>query len=266
MFEKLLKFIGIKQGCLILTASDSQLEAHQPEKFRRSWIGLLLLSLLWGVASMGLWNLSINIFGRPSGVNIMSAMVLTAAILLVPMRLGAGFLCELLGGKDSNTRMLFTSVLVMVFVMCLMSLRADWHVAEYELPRGLQWWRPLSKSNRVLMLLPLWGAWSMLILPNFYRVDPESHPQISAMGRGCGPMTAVIIMAVLLGWSGAYFAYLSWVQIGVSIAAVIAGVFGGLLLAHRNGQMDRKVLLAANLLTQLGVLVSFLALRNINLW
>jgi len=67
-------------------------------------------------------------------------------------------------------------------------------------------------------------------------------------------------MAVLLGWSGGYFAYLSWAGVSIGATAVVVGVVGGLLLAHRNGQMDRKVLLAANLLTQLAVLLSFLGI------
>jgi len=254
----LLAFLGLKQAYLILTADEERLKSYKPEGFRRGWIGLLLLSLLWGLASIGIWDLSVKLFGRPGGMDVMSAMVLAAAILLLPMRVGAIFLCELLGGKGVTGRMLFMGVLVMVLTMCLLSLRPDWHAAESSLPRALGWLRPLSKSHRVLLLAPMWGAWSMLILPNFRRIDPEACPQMSAMSRGCGPLTATIIMAVLLGWSSGYFAYLAWAGICVSAAAVLVGVFGGLLLANRNGQMDRKVLLATNLLTQLAVLVSFL--------
>jgi hypothetical protein len=262
----LLAFLGLKQAYFILTADECRLKSYDPVGFRRGWIGLLLVSFLWGLASIGLWNLSIRLFGMPGGMNVMSAMVLAAVILLFPMRLAAIFLCGLLGGKDTTARMLFMGVLVMVLTMCLLSLRPDWHASESPLPWVLGWLRPLSKSNRVLLLAPMWGAWSMLILPNFHRIDPDAFPQISAMAKGCGPLTATITMGVLLGWSGGYFAYLSWVQVCVSTTAVLVGVFGGLLLAYRNGQMDRKVLLATNLLTQLAVLVSFLGIRDIRVW
>ena len=236
------------------------MKSYSPESFRRGWIGLLLLSLLWGLVSIGLWDLSRKLFGRPGGMDVMSAMVLAAAILLLPMRLGAVFLCELLGGKNTTGKMLFVGVLVMVLTMSLLSLQPDWHALESQLPWVLGWFRPQSKSSRVLLLAPMWGAWSMLILPNFRRIDPDSSPQTSAMARGCGPLTATVIMGLLVGWSGGYFAYLAWVQMCISGSAVLVAVLGGLLLAHRNGQMDRKVLLAANLLTQLAVLVSFLGI------
>ncbi len=145
----MLSFLGLKQAYLILTAEQQRLKSYKPESFRWGWVGLILLSLLWGLASIGLWDLSIRLFGRPGGMNVMSGMVLGATILLLPMRLGATFLCELLGGKSTTARMLFTSLLVMILMMCLLSLNPDWYADESSLPRWMGWLRPQSKSHRV---------------------------------------------------------------------------------------------------------------------
>ncbi len=49
-----------------------------------------------------------------------------------------------------------------------------------------------------------------------------------------------------------------------TLVAIVIG--GGLLLFRRRGRMDRDVLLGANLLTQIVVLIAFLANRDLRFW
>jgi hypothetical protein len=105
----------------------------------------------------------------------------------------------------------------------------------------------------------------MLILPHFHRPSGD-NAILQALRRGCGPLTAALLMGGLLAASIAYFAYLPWTQLTIPAAAVLTGIAGGLLVAWRNGSMDRNVMLAANLLTQIAVLLAVVANSNFRGW
>jgi len=161
---------------------------------------------------------------------------------------------------------LISAIVVVVLVTSLMVLRPDWYQQEAALPGWLAWLRPESKIDRVLLLMPLWGTWSMLILPHFRKPGPQASPAVAALSRSCGPMTAAVLMGILLAVSAGYFAYLPWTQLTISAAGIAAALAGGLYLAHKRGQTDRNVLLATNLLTQLTILLAVLANSNVRFW
>ena len=251
---------------MILTADDDRLNAQPTERFNSVWIGLVIIALAWGLLSIGLWNLAGWLFGWPGGMYFMQALMVTVVMLLIPYRRAAESLINALAGPNHTSRSLFAVILVLGLVTCLTVLRPDWYRQEQALPDWLLWIRPESKIDRVLLLMPLWGTWSMLILPHFRRPEEQNSPAIAAMAKGCGPMTAAVLMGLLMGTAIGYFAYMPWTQLSISAAGVAVAIGGGLFLAHRRGQMDRDILLATNLLTQFAVLVAFLANRDIRLW
>jgi hypothetical protein len=250
----------------MMTADDEKLASAPVEGFVGVWAGLVVLALLWGWASIGLWNLASWLFGWPGGIYAMQALVLSAVMLLWPYRRASESLVSLLARSDPAGRSLISAVVVVVLITSLTALRPDWYRQEVSLPSWLAWLRPESKIDRVLLLMPLWGAWSMLILPHFRRPDPATNPALAAMSRSCGPMTSAVLMGVLLAMSVGYFAYLPWTQLTISAVGIAAALAGGLYLARRSGQADRAVLLATNLLTQLAILLAVLANRNVRFW
>ncbi len=249
-----------------MTADDDKLNAQPAERFKHVWLGLTVFSLAWGFLSIGLWNLAGWLFGWPGGMYFMQALLVVTVMILGPYRRAAESLINVLAGPSQTGRSLFAAVLLVCLVTSLTVLRPDWYRQEQSLPAWLLWVRPESKIDRVLLLMPLWGTWAMLILPHLRRPDPQESPAVTALARGCGPMTAAILMGLLIGTDIGYFAYMPWTQLSISAAGIAIAIGGGLFLAHRAGRMDRNVLLATNLLTQLAVLVAFLANRDIRLW
>jgi len=74
------------------------------------------------------------------------------------------------------------------------------------------------------------------------------------------------MMGALLAASLGAFAYLPWTQLTISATAVAAALGGGPALVRRHGRVDRSVLLATNLLTQLAFLLAVVANTNTRLW
>lgn len=258
---------GIRGAYRLLTAGTGAELSPPGTGFGGAWAGLLLLGALWGLAAVGLWHLAFEVFGKPSGLYLLMAVAVGGGMLLWPYRRAGAALAELLAGPEPGAQAVVASVLTAVLVGGLAVAGPDWHRQEIALPVWLAWVRPDSKIDRVLLLMPLWGAWSMLILPQFRRPDPQAAPALTELARQCGPVTATAVLAVLLAVSIGYFAYLPWVQLGISAAAMLAAVGGGLLLARRRGRVDRTVLLATNLLTQITFLLGFLAVRPLRfLW
>ena len=260
-----MSWLKSRPSVLFLTAADERFTAEEPRRFTRVWVGLLVLSGLWGMVTIGLWELAGLLFGRTEG-NVFPATVVSVAIVLGFYRLSAESLVNLFASSRPANRSLVAAVLVVLLVMCLTVLRADWYRSELYLPNWVGWVRPKSKIHRVLLLAPLWGAWAMLALPQFFRPDASKTPAVAALAGGCGPMTIAILMGLLLGGSIGYFSYLPWTQLTISGAGILAAIGGGAILLRRRGRMDRDVLLAVNLLTQLVVLIAFLANRDLRFW
>ncbi|MCD4824862.1 MAG: hypothetical protein K8S55_09650 [Phycisphaerae bacterium] len=251
---------------LFFLADDEHLAAGPAERFTHAWVGIWCVSFLWALAAFGLWKLTRKLFGTREETHFLSGMIIAAIMLLLVYRRSARGVVKLLAGADPVNQALLAAMLAVGLTVCLSVLRTDWHRQEMILWDWLAWIRPACKAGRILLLLPMWGAWAMFILPHFRRVDAEASPAAAVMARGCGPLTATVLMAVLLVWSIWYFAYLPWTQLSIFGVAILAAVGGGLYLAGRKGKMDREVLLATNLLTQLAMLLAFLANRELRFW
>ncbi len=249
-----------RPGYMLLTARDERLSNEPAERFHLAWMSVMVLSLLCGVGMMNVWGWAWWVF-RDYGVIIVPAMMTTGVMVLWPFRRAMTELANILGGNDPTTRAAAAAMLVVMLVMSLIRMNSGAVYGEGELPLLLRWIRPQRDLYRVLLLMPIWGGWSMLIVGQFYRPDERTEPAVRALVRGCGPVTAAACMGAVLAASILYFSFLPWTQLVVSGVAIASSVLGGPLLCRFTGGLKRRTLLAGNLLTQLSFLLAYLAIR-----
>ena len=245
---------------MILSAEDSAIESGPPQRFRRAWLGMMLVGGLWGVALCCTWGLASKVFGDFEDLPIMPAMAALTMTALIPGRRAIIALSEI-GAKASSTQSLLRSLMLVVFALCLVVLRTSPHYLEYPLPYWIDWIRPPWKPFRVLMLMPLWGAWAMLINARFHKPMPDAQKAIAAFAEGCGPLCAAASLVPPLAGSLFYFHYLGvWRQMSIAFWPTAAAIGGGWIVCRGRG-LGRTSLLAVNLLTQFVFLLAYLANR-----
>jgi hypothetical protein len=247
---------------IFMLAGDDRLAAEPPERFGRAWLSLVVGSLLWGIVLANVWGISWTVFRDPDFL-IMPAASTLALYCLWPFKRAVVALGRQLGGRSGEGRTAAVAVVVVVLAMSFMRLSPDW--ARWEFPR-LPWWvewlRPQAKLYRVLLLMPAWGAWAMLITLKFCRPGERTEPQLAAMARGCDALAVAGLMALLLGVSIFYFHYLGLGgQVLVPLATIIAAIAGGVGFCHVWGGLTRQGLLAANLATQIAFVMAYLVGR-----
>jgi len=247
---------------IFMLAGDDRLAAEPPDRFGRAWLSLVVGSLLWGIVLANVWGISWTVFRDPDFL-IMPAASTLALYCLWPFKRAVVALGRQLGGRSGEGRTVAVAVVVVVLAMSFMRLSPDW--ARWELPR-LPWWvewlRPQAKLYRVLLLMPAWGTWAMLIALKFCRPGQRTEPQLAAMARGCDALAVAGLMALLLGVSIFYFHYLGLGgQVLVPLATIIAAIAGGVGFCHVWGGLTRQGLLAANLATQIAFVMACLVGR-----
>lgn len=243
----------------LVTLSDEKLRSEPRKRFSRAWLGLMAGSLGWGAASAWLWAGVWKLFNDPSELMIMPAFVTTGVILWL-FRRGAVALIEIPFGREGTIRAIGAAGLVLLLVMVLLRLQADWYASEYPLAALIAWIRPGGKVYRVLVLMPLWGAWSMLAVCQFCKPTKRTEPAVAAFARGCGPLATSGCMAVGLAMTIGYVGYLGLgAQLTIPAVTIAAAIVGGLVMCRATGGLSRSGLLAGNLLTQIVFVLAFLA-------
>jgi hypothetical protein len=230
--------------------------------FRRAWAGLLGLSLAWGLLACAIWGVAWAIFRR--NVFQMPAAAVLAAGLLGPMRRSAISVLDLRGGRPGPGRSVSAAVLVAAMALALMALEPmDAWPESNPLPQFLWWLLPAAKLYRALLLMPVWGAWAMLIAPQFCRPAGSTDAATASLARGCGALTAAACLSVPLAGTLLYFHYLGTAgQIILAGSGLMGAIAAGLACCRLAGGLCRGALLAANLLAQLAFLVVFLACQH----
>lgn len=238
-------------------------EAGFANRYGRAWAGLMILSLAWAMASEAIFAAVLWASGRVSPPVLEAAAVLAAAAMAGPYRAASRDLGDLIGLKRGPARIALTVVLWGLWASCLAYLRLTQHHGqsdeEQALPAGVAWIRPDMEALRVLILSPLWGAWSMMIAVQFRRPDKKTPAALAEFAAGCGPMLSAGVMGVLLGGSILYFSFLPWYQLAISACAVLGGIAAGILAGRRAGGLTRGTLLAANLGAQGAFMAAYLA-------
>jgi hypothetical protein len=243
---------------LLLCADDSRLDRCPPRAYASAWVGLLVASLLWAVASVGIWGLAWQIFGGYD-LLIMPPAVFLCVMLIGPFRQAAGAVVRLAGGRDSARQAVVAAAIGLLMFGAMLSMKHRAYHNEDPWPMVVAWARPNVELFRVLLLMPLWGAWAMLISCQFCKVSSRAGAATRAFVAGAGPFAAALLMGALLAVTILYFAFLPWWQLCISGVTIVAAVIGGVVFSRVNGGLDRDVLLATNLVTQIAFMLSYLA-------
>jgi len=248
-------------GTLLLAGSEPALAAEPPARFRRAWMGLALLSLGIGWALAGVWHASWRVsesFGPPW----IPAGATLAAMFAWPSRRALAALAILLGGRHRPRRLAMGLLIVLLTGAGFFCLR-DYYYRTDGLPWPDVWTRPGYKLYRVLVLMPLWGAWAMMAVTQFRVPGERTEPAVAAFASGCGPMVTAAGMGLLLAGTIFYLSFLPLWQLAVPAAAIGAGLVGGLLACRATGGLTRRALLAGNLLAQIALLGAYLAVQDL---
>ena len=234
----------------------------RPERFGRAWLGLAVGAVAWGIALACVWGAAWGIF-RDWGFLVMPATATLAFYCLWPFGRAVTALGQQFGDDSADRRTLGIAVIVVVLAMSFLRLTADWERRElFDLPTWIAWVRPQTKLYRVLVLMPAWGVWAMLITTKFCRTNERTEPQVAAMARGCDAFAVALFMAVLLAVSIVYFHHLGLGgQAAVPLIPVVAAIASGVVFCRTSGGLCRGGLLATNLTTQMAFLLAYLAAR-----
>ncbi len=254
------RLVVCASGYLLLTASDEGLATEAPARFRFAWLEIMLLSVGMGLAAIAVWSAAALAFHQVGTFTlIMPALATLTLYVLGPFRRSLGSFAEILGGRELTARASVSALLVVLLAFCLVRLDSGAVYSGLSLPAPLAWMLPEYKVHRVLLLMPVWGGWSMLIVGQFCRPDGQTSPAVRALVRGCGPLASAGCMGLILAASIVYFSFLTWKQLNISGCAILTAVIGGILLCRASGGLTRRALLANNVLTQMAFLLAYLA-------
>ncbi|MFP4106923.1 MAG: hypothetical protein ACLFVU_12645 [Phycisphaerae bacterium] len=264
--QALLNALGLAGGYLLLTAGDERLSGQPESRFDRAWLGVLLLSLVVGLAQVGLWMAAWQYFGEPTGVPIMPALAAAAIPLLWTHRRAMSELIDVLCPRAAG-RSVVAAFLTAGLVLAMLNLSADSYMSETALPWSVAWIRPWrEKVYRVLLLMPLWGAWAMMIVVQFGKPKGRCSGAFRRYAKGTGPLTTALLMGLLLAVTITYFNYLPWQQLAIPMVTIATAIAAGIGLRVRQGRLRRSTILAVNMLTQVVFLLTYLVVRNHWLW
>ena len=248
----LYKWLTDRPSYMFLTASDERLAAQTPGRFTYAWLGLMGLSVLTGLMLVGVWSVIWQVFrdwdrlSRPAGV--------TAIVLLAwPLRRALVSIGPVLRFRDRANRMAVVGAAAVLIGVGFMSLVERYPSAyEYAMPSWIAWIRPELSIFRVLLLMPVWGAWSMLIAVQFRRPDAITDPVTRRFARGCGPLAAAACMAPPLAGTIVFFHYMGQAgQLVITGGTIVTAIVSGPIFCRIGGGMTRRALLAGNMITQI---------------
>ncbi len=242
---------------MLLTASDDLLAQQPPRRFRHAWWGVLALSLAWGAALACLWAVMWAAFSHGyTGLPLIPALSIVAAMTLWLYRPATLSLADALAGRAD--RSLGVCLIVVSFLVAAVGLR-HWAVDRPSYLWGwLQWLMPYPKF-RVIVLAPVWGAWSMLVTCRFRRPSTDTAPAVRALAEGAGPLITTVSMGAIMAATLWWLSFLPWTVLLIPAVTIVTAVVGGLLLCRRAGGLRRSALLANNLLTQFAFWMAYMA-------
>jgi hypothetical protein len=260
-FRDIFDWLTHRPAYLLMTAQGEGLQSQPAARFRRAWIGLMLLSLGWGLLSCGIWVLCQQMF-EPNAHGV-PAVATAAVFCLWLYRRSVISTAEVLAPRDASARALVLSLLALAVVGVYSAFMGGEGIREFDLPSAVNRLRPYERHYRLLLLAPLWGAWAMIIAPKFCRLSPAAEPAVAALAEGCGPFRAVLCMVLPLAGTWFYFQYLHWSwQIIISIVTIVTALAAAWICSRRQG-LRHSTLLAANFLTQMVFLLTYMAGLNL---
>jgi hypothetical protein len=248
---------------MLLWSSDRALQAEPPERFARAWVSLLIVSLVVGVGLCLLHGAAWRLLGETAGVLLLPGLAVGVVMGAGVYRRAIGELARLLAGSDAAGRSAVTASCVLVLSVGAGVIEPNLYGPSGYWPGWLSWLGPhQAKVYRILPLLPLWGAWSMLATVQFCAGGRNGRSAVAAFAQGCGPFATAGVMAVLMAGTIQLLSFLPWWQLAVPGTGVIAGIAAGMLGCRATGGLTRRGLLAANIITQIAVLLAYISVWN----
>jgi len=245
---------------LLLFGSDRLAAAHDGRRLRHVWLALVLVALVTGVALACLWAMAANIFPwwRGSRLPLMPVAAVVAAMGVGPGRRMLAAPAELLEPSRPGVAAVTTGAIIGTLTLALLGI-VPFHREGQWLPPWLTWIRP-QEEYRVLLLMPMWGAWAMMAPVHFCRSAPDADRLVEAFARRQPIAATAGWMALTLAGSLWYFKFLTyhWPLLPAA-AGLLVGSVGAVAICRGTGGVNRRALLTANFCTQLAFLLGYLA-------
>jgi hypothetical protein len=254
---------GLWPALLLMFAPTAVLRS-QSGKVGRMWLYLGLLGVAWGILLCAGWEIAWRIFPHwwpyASSLPLMPALAVLCLLLLTPLRRPIVALVDLGGRGRRGDRAVLAAALACVLALGLLN------VLPYQRePKWLWYWvawiRPLEEA-RVLLLMPLWGAWAMMVPAHFAPPAANAPPLVLAHLRDHPVAATAVWMAIPLAGTLWELSFLwGWVAIP-AVMAMLAGSVGGILCCRLTGGASAATLRACNGMTQLAFFAGYLIAKS----
>jgi hypothetical protein len=171
----------IISSLLFLTASEQRVQRFDPKRFSQPACAMMLLSVAFGLILVGSWSTAYHVMWvlRRDLLDywaIFSSAVCGSMAVFILYRQSAAALIEPVTGRSRPGRWIGLAMLAIgVSVIINYSFR-QWNPdCPTQLPLQWRWLWPIPIC-RVLLLTPVWGAWSMVVLGQFHRPGERTDP------------------------------------------------------------------------------------------
>jgi hypothetical protein len=255
-------FKRLAAAFLFLAGSRRRLSQYEPPRFAGLGGHLVLLGLLWGVLLAGLWETTYRLttWARLMGW-VVPACVCAVVTVLGPCRPGCLSLAQAVTAtkRPKWFRLLRRPVFLgLAGAWAALNHALGWKEPHWPmwLPAQLAWLWPKA-MYRVLLLAPVWGAWSMLVIGQFHRPTARTDPRTRHFAAGVKPIASAAYLVVPLAGTFVYLLFL-WppLRFVPPAAALLAALGGGAFIVRLRGGLDRETVLATNVVTQLAFLAA----------
>jgi len=250
-------------AALLLWGGDARVAANDGARVRRPWLALAGCGVAMGIALAVVWAAAANAFPwwYVSDLPLMPVAAVIAALALGPGRRMLTAPGELMEPSRAAGAALVTTAVGIILALGLLGI-VPVHREGQWLPSWLAWIRPPAEY-RVLLLMPMWGVWAMMVPMHFCRPAATAGKLVAAIAyrqpiAGTAAWMALALAASL--WYLNTMAY-NWALVPPA-AALAVGSLGGIAICRAAGGVGRRALLAANLATQLAFLLGYLAAKT----
>lgn len=255
---------GLRPALLLMLAGEPSLRRHDGLHIGRLWLYVGLVGAAWGLVLSGGWEIAWRVFPHwwpyASSLPLMPTLAVLSLMMLTPLRRPLASLVRAAGPSQQSV---LAAALVCLLALGLLNT-IPYHRESIWLPAWLAWIRPLEES-RVLLLMPMWGSWAMMVPAHFCPPAPQASPLVRAHLKHQPVAATAVWMAVPLAGTLWELNFL-WGAVAVpAVLALLTGSVGSVLCCRLTGGATAGKLRACNALTQLVFLAGYLAAKS-NTW
>jgi hypothetical protein len=257
------RFASLRAALTLLAGSDHRVDEHDGRWVRFMWLWVGLLGVAWGLLMAGAWaaaSAAMPWWGPGGGMPLTPVAALVALLCLTPLHRVVLAAARQLRPECPVGQAVAAAGLVAALTLCLL-----WIVPYYRertaMPAWLAWARPMAEY-RLLVLMPMWGAWAMMVPCHFCQSADNAGPLVRSFVKRQPVAGTAMWMAIPLAGTLWELNFLGgWTSLPAALALATGGI-GGALLCRGRGGVTRGGLLAMNWLTQMVVLVGYLAAKS----